>query len=118
MVRRLGIIILALALAIVFISGCQKGIRLKPPEKKPALPEKSKSISGTVKAILGKTIVVDVKGKEIKILVDDKTTYQKGNQSGGGALSDIRPGIKVDILMEDDKAIAIHYKGEEDATKD
>ncbi len=80
-----------------------------PAEKKmAAAKEKARKVSGEVSTIdaQAKTVTVKAMGKEVTLMVTDKTSITQGKEKK--TLEDIQPGAKVTAIFieEGDKMIA------------
>lgn len=78
-------------------------------QKKNPLPNGAKPYTGIVIKIDGSKVIIDINGVSYEFLLTDKTNLQKGNDPGTGKLDDLKPQMRINVLVMDGKALTVHY---------
>lgn len=79
-------------------------------QKKNPLPEGAKQYTGQVKKVDGDKVVISVQDIDLEFTIDKGTNLQKGNNPGTGKIEDLKPELKVNVLVQNSHALLVHYE--------
>ena len=79
-------------------------------QKKNPLPNGSKPYTGVIIQVEGMTVTMDVEGVRYQVVLTNSTNIQKGNNPGTGKLADLKPQTKINVLVQDGKALSVHFE--------
>lgn len=79
-------------------------------QKKNPLQDGVKPYTGIIKKVNGSEIVIDIEGVDYDFKVTDKTNLQKGAEAGKGKLEELKPQMKINVLVQGGVALAVHYE--------